>query len=118
MPGGGALPGGQAPGENVRVFQGLIRSGLEGVSRLVHQTDVLLPEGPPGVFKPSPPGHFTSHPFSSKIDKKGKLQINSIELWMNGQTTEVMDVAPFLENNRTWVPVRFVLEALGLSRRD
>lgn len=42
-----------------------------------------------------------------------KLQIDSIELWMNGQTTEVMDVAPFLENNRTWVPVRFVSEALG-----
>jgi len=30
-----------------------------------------------------------------------KLQIDSIELWMNGQTAEVMDVAPFLENNHT-----------------
>lgn len=41
------------------------------------------------------------------------LQIGSINLWRNGQVSIQMDVAPFIEKNRTWVPVRFVSEALG-----
>ena len=41
------------------------------------------------------------------------LKIGSQELWANGQESSVMDVTPFIENNRTWVPVRFVSEALG-----
>lgn len=44
-----------------------------------------------------------------------RLQIDSIELWKNGQTQEIMDVAPFLMENRTWVPIRFVSEALGAT---
>ncbi|MCR4428577.1 MAG: stalk domain-containing protein [Caldiserica bacterium] len=42
-----------------------------------------------------------------------RLQIDSLELWKNGQTQEIMDVSPFLMDNRTWVPIRFVSEALG-----
>ncbi|MGB9553903.1 MAG: copper amine oxidase N-terminal domain-containing protein, partial [bacterium] len=41
------------------------------------------------------------------------LQIGSTNLWKNGQPGTQMDVAPFIEANRTWVPVRFVSEALG-----
>lgn len=41
------------------------------------------------------------------------LEIGSNQLWMNGDIARTMDVAPFIENNRTWVPIRFVSEALG-----
>lgn len=42
-----------------------------------------------------------------------RLKIGSKELWVNGEIQEPMDVAPFIKDNRTWVPVRFVSEALG-----
>jgi len=41
-----------------------------------------------------------------------KLTVGSTTLEVNGQPV-AMDVAPFLENGRTWVPVRFVAEKLG-----
>src|SRR5450756_2018120 len=41
-----------------------------------------------------------------------KLTVDSTTLEVNGQPI-TMDVAPFLENGRTWVPVRFVAEELG-----
>jgi hypothetical protein len=41
-----------------------------------------------------------------------KLTVGSTTLEVNGQAV-TMDVAPFLENGRTWVPVRFVAERLG-----
>jgi hypothetical protein len=41
-----------------------------------------------------------------------KLTVGSTTLEVNGQPV-TMDVAPFLENGRTWVPVRFVAEKLG-----
>lgn len=40
------------------------------------------------------------------------LEIGSPQLLQNDLTIS-MDVAPFLENDRTWVPLRFVSESLG-----
>lgn len=42
------------------------------------------------------------------------LTIGSNSLLVNGEI-KVMDVAPFLKSNRTWVPLRFVAENLGCS---
>ena len=41
-----------------------------------------------------------------------KLQIESRILNNDGQIT-TMDVAPFLKNSRTFVPLRFIAEAFG-----
>jgi len=40
------------------------------------------------------------------------LEIGSTQLLQNDLSIS-MDVAPFLENNRTWVPLRFISESLG-----
>lgn len=37
-----------------------------------------------------------------------------LKLWVNGDYVET-DVAPFIENDRTMVPLRFVIETLGLE---
>ena len=41
-----------------------------------------------------------------------KLQINNKNIKINNQTKE-MDVAPFLQSNRTFVPIRFIAESFG-----
>ena len=45
-------------------------------------------------------------------DKKIELTIGKSEITVDGKT-EKLDAAPFIENSRTLVPVRFVSEALG-----
>jgi len=48
-----------------------------------------------------------------QLDKTISMTIGSSEIVVNGVGGRYMDVAPFIENNRTWVPVRFVSENLG-----
>jgi len=43
-----------------------------------------------------------------------RLKIGSNDYILNGKTFS-MDVAPFIENSRTYVPLRFVMEALNMS---
>ncbi len=43
-----------------------------------------------------------------------KLQIGNKTYYNNGKA-ERMDAAPFLENSRTFVPIRFIAEALGCT---
>ena len=45
-------------------------------------------------------------------DKKIELIIGKREITVNGKT-EKLDAAPFIEDSRTLVPVRFIFEALG-----
>ena len=45
-------------------------------------------------------------------DKKIELIIGKREITVNGKT-EKLDAAPFIEDSRTLVPVRFISEALG-----
>lgn len=44
--------------------------------------------------------------------RKIELKIGEKEYYVNG-TERIMDVAPFIKNNRTFVPIRFIAEALG-----
>jgi len=43
-----------------------------------------------------------------------KLKIGSVDITVNGATKK-MDVAPFIDDNRTFVPIRFVSEELGCA---
>lgn len=56
---------------------------------------------------------------AQQVDSAGRtsvmhLKIGSSSMDLNGITRQ-MDVAPFIENSRTWVPVRFVSENLAAS---
>jgi polysaccharide deacetylase 2 family uncharacterized protein YibQ/endonuclease YncB( thermonuclease family) len=46
-------------------------------------------------------------------DRVLRIAIGSKELVEEGKGNRAMDVAPFIRQGRTWVPVRFVSEALG-----
>ncbi|PTQ53816.1 MAG: hypothetical protein HSCHL_1444 [Hydrogenibacillus schlegelii] len=46
-----------------------------------------------------------------------KFTIDSMSYVVNGET-KAMDVAPFIKDNRTFVPVRYVAEALGVKDTD
>ena len=48
-----------------------------------------------------------------QLDKTIAMTIGSSEIVVNGEGGRYMDVAPFIRENRTWVPVRFVSENLG-----
>lgn len=61
---------------------------------------LLLPSTPTVGLVPLPESHVM------------KLKIGSTELYQDGLLL-YMDVAPFIENSRTWVPIRFVAENLG-----
>ena len=44
--------------------------------------------------------------------RRVRITIGSSELAIQGQQSRMMDVAPFLRHDRTWIPVRFISEAL------
>ena len=46
--------------------------------------------------------------------KKGEV-LKDILVVVNGQEVDFPDVQPFIENNRTLIPIRFVAQALGLK---
>ncbi|WP_082910455.1 copper amine oxidase N-terminal domain-containing protein [Hydrogenibacillus schlegelii] len=46
-----------------------------------------------------------------------KFTIDSMSYVVNGET-KAMDVAPFIKDNRTFVPVKYVAEALGVKESD
>jgi micrococcal nuclease len=48
-----------------------------------------------------------------QLDQTISMTIGSSEIYVNGLGGKFMDVAPFIRDNRTWVPVRFVSENLG-----
>lgn len=54
----------------------------------------------------------TDHDPKTPPKKRIVLTLDSKELWNNGNT-KTMDVAPFIKDGRTFVPVRFVAEELG-----
>ncbi|WP_277218617.1 copper amine oxidase N-terminal domain-containing protein, partial [Peptoniphilus vaginalis] len=57
---------------------------------------------------------------SKTIDRGSKLVIGSKEIVKTTNGVEekiIMDVAPFIENGRTMLPIRFVAEALGFNVR-
>ncbi|MCD7854464.1 MAG: copper amine oxidase N-terminal domain-containing protein [Clostridiales bacterium] len=43
-----------------------------------------------------------------------RLAIGSAEIQINGTQSEI-DTAPFIQNSRTYVPIRFISEAMGLN---
>lgn len=49
---------------------------------------------------------------SSTQSKTIELYIDDTNIYINGEAKQ-MDVAPFIENSRTFVPVKFISEALG-----
>ncbi|MGB9825322.1 MAG: copper amine oxidase N-terminal domain-containing protein [Desulfofundulus sp.] len=56
---------------------------------------------------------------NQKLVKSVVFQVGLKEYFVNGQTPGVkMDVAPFVERDRTFVPVRFLSNALGVEDRN
>ena len=42
-----------------------------------------------------------------------QLQIGSFNAWIDGSDVKTLDAAPIIQNNRTLVPVRFIMETFG-----
>jgi len=56
--------------------------------------------------------------FIPKYDKKGKpINPDNYKFYIVNGTKEEMDVAPQIKNSRTFIPLRFILEALGAEVR-
>ena len=66
--------------------------------------------------KPSKPISETKAPAEVKMDSKLVIGSKKLVVTVNGVQKEVvMDVEPFISNNRTMLPIRFVAEALGFK---
>lgn len=51
----------------------------------------------------------------SNNDKKMELTIDKKEVLLNGKDKSVLDVAPLIKENRTFVPLRFISENFGVK---
>ena len=66
--------------------------------------------------KPSKPTSETKAPVEIKMDSKLVIGSKTLVVTVNGVQKEVvMDVEPFISNNRTMLPIRFIAEALGFE---
>ena len=66
--------------------------------------------------KPSKPTNETKAPVEIKMDSKLVIGSKTLVVTVDGVQKEVkMDVEPFISNNRTMLPIRFVAEALGFK---
>lgn len=67
-----------------------------------------------GLFILPDPDTIDCVRYSGEVSMKGviKLKVGS-KIIQIGKDTRVMDVEPFIMNDRTYVPIRFVAEALG-----
>ena len=97
----------------------------------VNGTQVYFPDGKPYVDSNSRvlvPVRFVSEQLGAKVewdaaakrvtivdgDKEAILKINSKQIMVNGQVKE-LDTAAIVKGTRTYVPIRFVSEALGAT---
>ena len=97
----------------------------------VNGTQVYFPDGKPYVDSNSRvlvPVRFVSEQLGAKVewdaaakrvtiidgDKVAILKINSKQIMVNGQVKE-LDTAAIVKGTRTYVPIRFVSEALGAT---
>ena len=97
----------------------------------VNGTQVYFPDGKPYVDSNSRvlvPVRFVSEQLGAKVewdsvakrvtiidgDKVAILNINSKQIMMNGQVKE-LDTAAIVKGTRTYIPIRFVSEALGAT---
>lgn len=68
------------------------------------------------VITESKPATETKVPVEIKMDSKLVIGSKTLVVTVNGVQKEVaMDVEPFISNNRTMLPIRFVAEALGFK---
>ncbi len=94
---------------------------------------------PEGVMEAKVAGYALSHPFNSKVfnvttgsafqyasvitpaptDTKmsGSFTIGST-IYRIGDNEKVMDAAPYIKDDRTYLPVRYVAEVLGVGEKD
>ncbi|WP_276908000.1 stalk domain-containing protein [Peptoniphilus duerdenii] len=69
-----------------------------------------------GGSKETKPATETKVPVEIKMDSKLVIGSKKLVVTVNGVQKEVvMDVEPFISNNRTMLPIRFVAEALGFK---
>lgn len=54
-------------------------------------------------------GRLTAHDITFKIDSP---------IYMKGNIENIMDVSPFIEANRTYLPIRYVAEAIGVDESN
>lgn len=63
---------------------------------------------------PEPDGKITDDTKDTATAKTIIMKIGNVNYTVNGVTRK-MDVAPFIQDDRTYVPIRFVAEALGAN---
>lgn len=114
-----------AEAENLNASKEDTKPGNDDFLRPNDNDRPIFPWRPSHNFKPTRPTSTPAKPeikpapqIQEKIEIDSKLVIGSktLVVSINGIEKEVvMDVEPFISNNRTMLPIRFVAEALGFK---
>ena len=103
-----ATPGGESPDRP--------SAGNNSYRRYRPSYPIFSAYGGSEKTKPSKPTSETKAPVEIKMDSKLVIGSKTLVVTVNGVQKEVvMDVEPFISNNRTMLPIRFIAEALGFE---
>ncbi|MFR3065037.1 S8 family serine peptidase [Peptoniphilus sp.] len=113
-------PGGESPGENPATPGGESpdKPSVDNNSyrRYRPSYPIFFAYSGSEKTKPFKPATETKVPTKIKMDSKLVIGSKKLVVTVNGvQKEALMDVEPFISNNRTMLPIRFVAEALGFE---